>query len=212
MTTKQLFTGLVTTSLVLTPVMVPVLALAEDNNSSTTPSSFQQIREEYRQKVEEIRSNIKDTKEDRHDDLKNATNTDDRLKIRDEARLKIRDLREQRIGALADKFVARFTAALARESRFITRIQFILDQRATSSNPVTNASQIETKLGEAKTMIDSTQVLVNNLPNQISLIVASSTASTTVPAQFKAVHEAVSTIIQDIKDIHVKLVEAIKLI
>lgn len=200
MTSKEFALVIAAVALVCSPALVS----ATSDDDSTNRGPFQDIRKEYRDKVTEIR-------EESREALRNASSSEDRLKIKDERREQVRDLRQEKIGTYADKIAARLTAAIERSNRFITRIETMIADWKDDGKTVTNESEIAAKLTEAKNLIPAAESLISALPTKIEAIVASSTATST-PPRYTEIRNTVTEATQAVKNIHAKIVEAVRLI
>lgn len=208
---KEILTSLAVLSL----IAAPAVGLAEDSDSE----SAKDIRQEYRNKVEEVREafrlekreindKIKDTREEAREQMKTATSVEDRLKIRDDRRDEVQALREEKVAAHIRKIVAKLNAALERSARFIDRVETILETREDKGQPVTNAEEVKAKLAEAETLIAAAKPLADDLPNKVAEILSASST----PDQFSQVRNLVTVAVQAVKDVHAKIVEAVRLI
>lgn len=218
MTSKEFALVIAAVALVCSPALVS----ATSDDDSTNRGPFQDIRKEYRDKVTEIRENareekgelkgeIKEVREESREAMKNASSSEDRLKIKDDRREQVRDLHQEKIGTYADKIAARLTAAIERSNRFIVRIETMIADWKDDGKTVTNEGEIAAKLTEAKNLIPAAESLISALPAKIEAIVASSTATST-PPRYTEIRNVVTEATQAVKNIHAKIVEAVRLI
>lgn len=195
----------------------PAVVGAQTTTATSTGRPFKDIREEYRNKVEEvregwkvekkeIRGEVKEIRVEAREDLKNATNSEDRIQIREERRDDVKNLREQKIVAFGKKITARLNVALDRSARFIERIESILKNREDNGQPVGNADAVKAKLTEAKNMIPGAQSLADALSGKIEVIVNNASSTT----KYTDIRNLVTEATQAVKNVHAKVVEAVR--
>lgn len=221
MTTKN--RSVVSSLIVLVLILGPAVVFGQTTTQATSTTSggpFKDIRREYRDKVREVRETyrddrreikdeIKDVRRESRDDLRQATSSEERESLRDDRREKIAELRQDKIKAHTRKIIARLTAALERSERFISRIESLLDQRAANNGqPISDPGAVTAKLTEAKNLITEAKTKVNGLLAQVENIIADDTPLDDYPA----IRDVVTMTVQSVKDVHAKIVEAIRLI
>ena len=219
MNIKQFVLVLVGLALAITPVA----GLAESDEATTT-GNFKDIRQEYREKVKEVRetfreekkelnNEIKETRKESREELKNATSVEDRLKVKEDRRDEIKKLREEKVNSYVRKITNRLTAALERSARFIARIETILENHAANNQPVANVDQIEAKLAEAEQLINDAESLIADLPTKVSQIISDNDlGGDYISGYYTAIRNAVVEAAQIVKNVHTKIVEAVRLI
>lgn len=182
----------------------PVLAATSTTATSTgyrLSKPFQDIREEYKEKREEVKNKIKDDREEAKDKIKAvATSTKDK----DERREKVEGIRIDRIRAFAAQMQERLEAALARSQKFVDRITSFLNEREAAGQNVTKA---RAKVTEANAVIASSTIKVNAIPTQIE---AALNASSTPKDIFANIKKIVGEGVTAIKAAQQKVVEAVK--
>lgn len=184
---NKVFLAILALSLSLSPALV----LAE--TASNTPGyrlvkPLQDIREEYKEKREELK-----------DDIKSATSSDDRKD-------KVDTIRLERIRTFVLQMQRRLEAALARSQKFIDRINAFLNEREQAGQ---NVSTVQVKVDEANAVIASSTAKINAIPSQVEAALA---ASSTPKEIFLNIKNIIGEGVTAVKNTHQKVVEVVRLL
>lgn len=184
---NKVFLAILALSLSLSPALV----LAE--TASNTPGyrlikPLQNIREEYKEKREELK-----------DDLKNASSSEDRKNTVDTIRL-------ERIRTFVLQMQRRLEAALARSQKFVDRLTAFLAEREQNGQDV---SKIKVKVDEASALIASSTIKINDIPAKVETAL---TASSTPKEIFLNIKNIIGEGVTAIKNAHQKIVEVVNLL
>lgn len=197
---KEIILGLLAAGVVLSPAV----SLAEEGRSkgadkaTATPEHrlgkpFQDIREEYRDKIKDFKASTTEARKEAKDEIKSATSSVER-----------KALRREWIKDHVELIVKRLNAALERSEKFIERLTTLLKNKEDDGKDVTEA---KTKLETAKDKLDEAETAIGKIMPAVNNALASTTVSKETAG---VIRQAVNGGVEAVKAAHQAIVDVLR--